>query len=148
MSKFTHFDKTGRAKMVDVSEKEVSYRFAQASGSIRLNPKTIKLISGNKLTKGDCLNVAKTAGIMSAKKTGELIPLCHPLGIDWADIEFKLHKDRIEIISRVKTTSRTGVEMEALTAVSIAALTIYDMCKAVDKTMLISDIKLDKKTKL
>ncbi|MBI3991328.1 MAG: cyclic pyranopterin monophosphate synthase MoaC [Candidatus Omnitrophica bacterium] len=147
MPGFTHFDKSGRARMVDVSKKEVSCRFAQASGSIRLNPRTIELIKENKLTKGDCLNTAKVAGIMSAKRVGDLIPLCHPLGIDWVDIEFKIHKDSIDIISKVKTTSRTGVEMEALTAVSVAALTIYDMCKAVDKSMLISDIKLDKKIK-
>ncbi|PKM79238.1 MAG: cyclic pyranopterin monophosphate synthase MoaC [Firmicutes bacterium HGW-Firmicutes-13] len=145
--KFTHFNKEGRAKMVDVTEKDDTVREAVACGKVVLNPHTLKLIKEHGLKKGDVLGVAQTAGIMAAKKTGWLIPMCHPLFLTGVDISFNLLDEGIiEIKSRVKTTGKTGVEMEALTAVSAAALTIYDMCKAVDKEMEIQDIYLLEKT--
>ena len=154
MKKLTHIDKKGRPKMVDVGSKPLTERMAVAMGSVYMKKETFKLIKAGKLSKGDVLNVAKLAGIMAAKKTSEIIPLCHPLNITSVDIDFKLvgdstlrdeKKSRIDIESRVKITGQTGVEMEALTAVSAAALTIYDMCKAVDKEMVISDIMLMEK---
>jgi cyclic pyranopterin phosphate synthase len=145
--RFTHLNRKGKAKMVDVSQKGVIRREAIARGEILLNPGTIRLIKDKNIPKGDVFTAAKIAGIMAAKKVGELIPLCHPLSIDWLDLDFKLEKDRVRIISRVKIEARTGVEMEALTAVAVAGLTIYDMCKAVDKRMVISNIKLEKKIK-
>lgn len=147
MKKLTHFDRDGRARMVDVTGKIISRRQARATGLVYLLPGTIKLIKENKLTKGDCLNTARLAGIMAAKQVAALIPLCHPLGLEYAEVTFELKKDNIYIQARVKTRARTGVEMEALTAVAVAGLTIYDMCKAVDKTMVISEIKLLEKTK-
>lgn len=148
MKKFSHLDKKGKAKMVDVSHKPIVKREAVASGFIKLKPATISLIKKNAIQKGDCLAAAKIAGIMAAKKVGELIPLCHPLALDYIDLTFELKKNGIKITSTAKIQAKTGVEMEALTAVSIAALTIYDMCKAVDKMMEIADIKLVKKIKL
>lgn len=147
MNKLTHLDKHGRPKMVDVSSKQPTERKAVAKCSVRMKKSTLKLIASDKGPKGDALNVAKLAGIMAAKKTGELIPLCHPLNITSAEIDFKLNKVKniIEIESCVKTTGQTGVEMEALTAAAVAALTIYDMCKAVDKDIIISDIMLVEK---
>ena len=154
MKKLTHIDEKGRPKMVDVGSKPLTERMAVARGSVYMKKETFKLIKAGKLSKGDVLNVAKLAGIMAAKKTAEIIPLCHPLNITSVDIDFKLvgdstlrdeKKSRIDIESRVKITGQTGVEMEALTAVSAAALTIYDMCKAVDKGMVISDIMLMEK---
>ena len=147
VKKLTHIDKKGRPKMVDVGSKPLTERMAVAMGSVSMKKETFKLIKAGKLSKGDVLNVAKLAGIMAAKKTSEIIPLCHPLNITSVDIDFKLDekKSRIDIESRVKITGQTGVEMEALTAVSAAALTIYDMCKAVDKGMVISDIMLMEK---
>ena len=145
--KFTHLDRKGKAKMVDVSQKGIIRREAIARGEILLNPGTIRLIKDKSIPKGDVFTAAKIAGIMAAKKVGELIPLCHPLSIDWLDLDFKLEKDRVRIISRVKIEARTGVEMEALTAVAVAGLTIYDMCKAVDKKMVISNIRLVRKIK-
>ena len=135
--------------MVDVSAKPVVSREAVARGEIRLQRETIRLIQSNKIAKGNVLAAARLAGIMAAKKTGELIPLCHPLAISHCSVDFEIPKsaDRILITASAKIASQTGVEMEALTAVSIAALTIYDMCKAVDKTMAISEIKLVSKTK-
>ncbi len=135
--------------MVDVSAKPVVSREAVARGEIRLQRETVRLIQSNKITKGNVLAAARLAGIMAAKKTGELIPLCHPLAISHCSVDFKIPKsaDRILITASAKISSQTGVEMEALTAVAIAALTIYDMCKAVDKTMAISEIKLVSKTK-
>ena len=147
MKKLTHVNKEGRVRMVDVSKKKISTRCAVAEGRIYVAPETIKLIKDNRLTKGDCLNTARIAGIMAAKNTSSIIPLCHTLGLDYIDIEFKLNKDNIHIQAQARTKSRTGVEMEALTAVSAAGLAIYDMCKAVDKGMFISEIKLLKKTK-
>jgi cyclic pyranopterin phosphate synthase len=146
---FTHIDASGAASMVDVSSKEVHLREAIASGEIHLQPATISLINENKIAKGNVLSTAKLAGIMAAKRTGDLIPLCHPLPITHCDVgfEFPLSNDRIVITASAKISAQTGVEMEALTAVSIAALTIYDMCKAVDKSMSIQGIKLISKTK-
>lgn len=148
MGKLTHLDKHGRPKMVDVSAKPLTSREAVARGSVYMKKSTLNLIMKGKVAKGDVFNVAKIAGIMSAKNTDKLIPLCHPLNITSVDIDFKPDnkKNRIEIESRVKITGQTGVEMEALTAVSVAALTIYDMCKAVDKEMTISEIMLIEKS--
>ena len=147
MKKLTHIDKYGRPKMVDVGSKPLTKRMAIARGSVCMKKETFKLIESGRVSKGDVLNVARLAGIMAAKRTSEIIPLCHPLNITSVDIDFKLDekKSRIGIESRVKITGQTGVEMEALTAVSAAALTIYDMCKAVDKGMVISDIMLIEK---
>ncbi len=144
--KFTHFNKEGRAKMVDVTEKEDTVREAFAYGKVVTSPQTLELIKEHGVKKGDVLGVAQTAGIMAAKKTGYLIPMCHPLFLTGVDINFNLLDEGIiEINSRVKTTGKTGAEMEALTAVSAAALTIYDMCKAVDKGMEIREIYLVEK---
>jgi cyclic pyranopterin monophosphate synthase len=144
INKLSHIDKQGRAKMVDVSGKPVTKREAVACGSVSMKPSTLKLIMDQKVPKGDVLTLARIAGIMAAKKTGEMIPLCHPLNITSVDIDFTLDKEksRIDIETRVKTSGQTGVEMEALAAVSVAALTVYDMCKAVDKEMVISDVML------
>jgi cyclic pyranopterin phosphate synthase len=148
MNKLTHVDERGKAKMVDVSAKPVSEREAVARGEIRLKPATIGLIVSNQIAKGDVLNTARIAGIQAAKRTGELIPLCHPLSLAHVDIDLAVGKDRIMITGTAKIAAQTGVEMEALTAVAVAALTIYDMCKAVDKEMVIGEIKLVSKTKL
>jgi cyclic pyranopterin phosphate synthase len=149
MSELTHIDKAGEARMVDVSGKAVSVREAVASGEIRLRPETLDLIESHSVAKGNVLATARVAGILAAKKTGDLIPLCHPLPITHCDIDFNVPatRDRIVITSTARIAAQTGVEMEALTAVSIAALTIYDMCKAVDKEMQITDIRLLSKTK-
>ena len=148
MKKLTHTDRSGKARMVDVSDKTHSRREAVARGTVTMKNATLKLIQENSIAKGDVLMVARVAGIMAAKKTHEIIPLCHPLNISSVQIDFSLdqEKKRIIIESSVKITGQTGVEMEALTAVSAAALTIYDMCKAVDKEMVISDIMLIEKT--
>jgi cyclic pyranopterin phosphate synthase len=147
MKKLTHFDRQGRAKMVDVSEKPVTRREALAKGSVHMKHETLQLIQDRKVPKGDVLCVARIAGIMAAKRTPELIPMCHPLNITSVDIEFSPDnkKNKIDIEVRVRITGPTGVEMEALAAVSAAALTIYDMCKAVDREMVISEIMLMEK---
>jgi len=147
MKKLTHLDKQGRAQMVDVSEKQSTKRIAVAKGSVSMKPETLKLIQDKKVPKGDVLCVSRIAGIMAAKKTAELIPMCHPLNITSVDLDLRIDAEerKISIESTVKVTGQTGVEMEALTAVSVAALTIYDMCKAVDKDMVISDIILMEK---
>ena len=147
MPKFTHFDKRGNAQMVDVYKKSVKNRVAIARGSVLMKKGTLKLITDNKISKGDVLGVARVAGIMKAKKTPELIPMCHPLNLSSVTIEFGIDtkKSKIDIESRVKITGQTGVEMEALIAVSASALTIYDMCKSVDKEIIISDIMLVEK---
>ena len=145
MGKFSHVDEKGTVRMVDVTDKYESNRTARAEGQIGLLPDTIAAITDNALPKGNVLTTAKVTGIQAAKKTAELIPLCHQLNLSWVDLEFELSRDQITINSVVKTTEATGVEMEALTAVTTAALTIYDMCKAVDKTMTISDIHLVEK---
>ena len=147
MSEFTHLDKQGNVSMVDVSAKPVQQREAVARGEIRLLPDTIKKIQSNEIAKGNVLATARLAGIMAAKKTGELIPLCHPLGISHCEVNFEFASDQIAITATTRVAAQTGVEMEALTAVSVAALTIYDMCKAIDKTMRIEGIQLVSKTK-
>jgi cyclic pyranopterin phosphate synthase len=149
MARLTHLDRRGEASMVDVSSKPVVLREAVAQGHIRLRRETLHLIESNAIAKGNVLATARIAGIMAAKKTGELIPLCHPLPITHCEVQFEIPKeqDRIIIRGSAKIASQTGVEMEALIAVTIAALTIYDMCKAVDKTIRISDVKLISKTK-
>lgn len=148
MKKLSHLDAQGHARMVDVAEKEVTVREAVAAGTVRMNPKVLRLIVAGQIPKGDVIAVARVAGIMAAKKTPELIPLCHPLSISSVSVECTPDEDRgvIAIEARVKVEGKTGVEMEALTAVSVAALTIYDMCKAADKGMVISDICLQQKT--
>ena len=142
--KLTHTGKDGKANMVDVSDKELSIRTAEAYSEVRINDQVFKAIQENNLKKGDVLTVAKLAGIQAAKKTAELIPLCHNIFITKIDVELQLNeeKKRVEIRSFAKTKSKTGIEMEALTAASMAALTVYDMCKAIDKSMVISETKL------
>jgi len=142
----THFNDNGRARMVDVGDKNKTDRVAIARGYISMGAETISTIKNGGMKKGDVLSVAQVGGIMGAKKTWDLIPMCHNILIDGADIDFIIDEDRIWVEARVRTTGKTGIEMEALTAVSIACLTIYDMCKAIDKNMVIGDIKLIKKT--
>lgn len=144
MSGLTHFNDEGRAKMVDVTEKQQTLRTAIAGGSVYLNPETYALVVAGKMKKGDVLAVAQVAGIMAAKRTSGLIPMCHPIAITGVDISFTLDAkhSKIELYATVKCKGETGVEMEALTAVSVAALTIYDMCKAVQKDIEISNIRL------
>ena len=150
MKRLTHSDAEGDARMVDVSEKAVSKREAVARGEIRVSSETLALIEAQKVAKGNVFATARLAGIMAAKRTGDLIPLCHPLPIAHCEVDFEIppSRDRVVITATARITAQTGVEMEALTAVSVAALTIYDMCKAVDKTMSISDVRLLKKTKV
>ncbi|MBT3878732.1 MAG: cyclic pyranopterin monophosphate synthase MoaC [Candidatus Scalindua sp.] len=143
----THIDKDGASRMVDVSNKNITERIAVAHASVTMNTQTFSLIMDKQVAKGDVLEVARVAGIMAAKKTSELIPMCHPLNINSVNIDYTNNsKDTIEIMAEVKITAKTGVEMEALTAVSVCSLTIYDMCKSADKSMLISDIYLARKT--
>ena len=148
MAEFTHFNEQGRAKMVDVGEKPLSRRTAVAAGRVLVNRETFALIRSGGMKKGDVLTVAQIAGIMGAKKTPELIPMCHPVVMDGVDLALQLDEDRcsVEIRATVRCDGRTGVEMEALTAVSAAALTVYDMCKAVQKDITITDIRLISKT--
>ena len=148
MSEFTHFDDKGNAYMVDVSGKDVTHRTALAQGKIRMCKEAMDAVLGRKIKKGDVFTVAQVAGIMGTKRTAELIPMCHPLSLTNAAVTFDVDEDACEITVYCKavTDGRTGVEMEALTGVSIALLTIYDMCKAVDKRMLISDIHLTEKS--
>ena len=149
MKKFSHLDDAGEAAMVDVSTKLVQMREAVARGEIHVQRETLALIEQNQIAKGNVFATARIAGIMAAKKTGELIPLCHPLPITHCEVNFEIpaSRDLIIITASAKIAAQTGVEMEALTAVSVAALTIYDMCKAVDKTMRVTDIVLVSKTK-
>lgn len=142
MAELTHFDKDGAAHMVDVSDKPDTARVAVASGRISMEPDTLALIVQGRAKKGDVLGVARLAGIMAAKKTHDLIPLCHPLALSKVSVDLEPVENSIEITATVKTTGPTGVEMEALTAVNVAALTVYDMVKAVDRSMVISDIRL------
>lgn len=148
MPDFTHFNDQGRAKMVDVGEKPVSVRTAVAGGRVLVNRETFALIKSGGMKKGDVLTVAQVAGVMGAKRTPDLIPMCHTILIDGINLELHLDEDRysVEIEATVSCAGRTGVEMEALTAVSTAALTVYDMCKAVQKDMVIADIRLLSKT--
>lgn len=144
MSEFTHFDDSGAAHMVDVSEKPITSRVAVAKGFISMLPATLAMVAEGKAKKGDVLGVARLAGIMGAKKTHDLIPLCHPLALSKVAVELEINADKggVDITATVKNTGQTGVEMEALMAVSIAALTVYDMIKAVDKSMMISETRL------
>jgi cyclic pyranopterin monophosphate synthase len=147
MADLTHFDEHGASRMVDTSDKPETLREARASGLVRMAPATVSLIRDRKLAKGDVLEVARLAGIMAAKRTGELIPLCHPLPITAAAIDFEFDGDNlVRIEATVRIFGRTGVEMEALTAVSVAALTIYDMCKSADRGMTIERIRLEEKS--
>ena len=148
MSDFSHFNNSGRARMVDVSEKAETVRTAVAAGRVLVNAETFELIKTGSLKKGDVLGTAQIAGIMGAKRTPDIIPMCHPIMISGVDIAFELNEKElaVEITATVRCTGVTGVEMEALTAVSVAALTVYDMCKAVQKDMEITDIRLLKKT--
>src|SRR5438034_6529534 len=146
MSNLTHFDDSGASRMVDTSDKPETQRAARASGRVRLQPATLTLIRDRALAKGDVLEVARLAGIMAAKRTGELIPLCHPLPISSVQIDFTFPAaDLLQIEATVKVFGRTGVEMEALTAVSVAALTVYDMCKSVDRGMVIEQARLEER---
>ncbi len=144
----THFDAEGRARMVDVSDKEITSRVAIARGSVEMEAATLERIRLGAIKKGDVLAVARLAGIMAAKRTHELIPLCHPLALTAVEVDLRAAPERnaVDIEAMVKTTGRTGVEMEALTAVSVAALTVYDMCKAIDRAMRITDIRLAHKS--
>ena len=148
MKELTHTDNKGKANMVDTGAKDIQRRIARASGSILLEPATVKLLKDNQMKKGDVLAVAQIAGISGAKQTGTLIPLCHNIVLDKVSLNLSLTDASVIAVSEVSCTGRTGVEMEALTAVSIALLTIYDMCKAVDKSMVISDIRLTEKIKI
>jgi cyclic pyranopterin monophosphate synthase len=147
--KLTHVDESGHARMVDVGDKPESERTAVAEGEIRMSREAYDLVASQSVAKGDVLAVAEVAGVMGAKRTGELIPLCHPLGLDVARVEARLVPELpgVRVRATVKVTARTGVEMEALTAVSVALLTVYDMVKAVDRTMVIGDVKVVSKTK-
>ncbi|WP_025162774.1 cyclic pyranopterin monophosphate synthase MoaC [Paraclostridium bifermentans] len=142
---FTHFNEYGKAKMVDVSEKNETKRVAIAKGSIKMKPETIQMIKNNKMKKGDVLSVAQIGGITGAKKTWDIIPMCHNIFLTGSDIKFTVLENEIEVEATVSTVGKTGVEMEALTAVSTAMLTIYDMCKAADKDMVIGNIRVMKK---
>ncbi|MEW5952422.1 MAG: cyclic pyranopterin monophosphate synthase MoaC [Bacillota bacterium] len=146
-SGLSHFDAGGRARMVDISEKGETLREAVARGEIIMQPETLTLVASGGMTKGDVLGVARVAGIMAAKETGRLIPMAHPINLTGVNVNFRLRQpDTVEIEARVRTTGKTGVEMEALTAVSVAALTVYDMCKAVDKGMRVEKIRLVSKS--
>jgi len=147
MSKLTHLDEKGKANMVDVAHKPDQVRTALAEGFIRLQPETIALVRNNQMKKGDVLTIAEIAGIQGGKKTSELIPLCHPLLITKIDVKAVLTENGVRVQAFAKCTGKTGIEMEALTAVNIALLTVYDMCKAVDKTMDITGIRLLEKNK-
>jgi len=145
---FTHFDEQGKARMVDVSEKPETERLAVASGAVLMQAETLAMVEAGTAKKGDVLGVARLAGIMAAKRTSELIPLCHPLPLTSVEVDLICDRDRnaVLITAMARTTGRTGVEMEALTAVSVAALTVYDMCKAVDRGMELSEIRLEQKS--
>ncbi|SES22820.1 cyclic pyranopterin monophosphate synthase MoaC [Streptomyces qinglanensis] len=141
----THVDASGAARMVDVSEKDVTARSARATGRVLVAPRVVALLRGEGVPKGDALATARIAGIMGAKKTPELIPLCHPLAVSGVEVDLSVADDAVEIAARVRTTDRTGVEMEALTAVTVAALTVVDMVKAVDKSAVVTDVRVEEK---
>ena len=145
MKPFTHIDEHGRVAMVDTSAKEVSARRAIASARVLMSPETVAALRANRTAKGDPLETARIGGIMAAKRTAELIPLCHPLPLTHIDVQASLEEDGVTLTAEVSTKAQTGVEMEALTAVSVAALTIYDMCKALEKGMTITAIRLERK---
>ncbi len=140
--RLTHVDETGTARMVDVGDKEVTARTATAAGRVLVSPQVVLLLRGDGVPKGDALGVARVAGIMAAKRTPDLVPLCHPLAISGVTVDLEVADDAVEITAAVRTTDRTGVEMEALTAVSVAALTVVDMVKAVDKAATITDVRV------
>ncbi len=146
MTELSHIDDDGRVRMVDVSEKAVTDREAVAAGEIELAPATSRMIVQGSSSKGNVLETARIAGIMAAKRTSDLIPLCHPVAVTGVDIDFEIREDRVAVVAVVRVPDRTGVEMEALTAVSTSLLTIYDMCKAIDKEMQIGNIRLLRKT--
>ena len=146
MSSFSHIDESGAARMVDVSQKDVTARTASASGRVLVGPEVIALLRGGGVPKGDTLAVARLAGIMGAKKTPSLIPLCHPLALSSVTVDLSVADDAVEILATVSTTDRTGVEMEALTAVAVAGLTVVDMVKAVDKASVITDVRVETKS--
>jgi cyclic pyranopterin phosphate synthase len=145
MADLTHVDSSGAARMVDVSEKDVSHRSALARGRLVTTPEVVAALRENSLAKGDALATARIAGIMAAKRTPDLVPLCHPIGISGVKVDLQVTDEGVEIAARVKTADRTGVEMEALTAVSVAALTLVDMVKAVDPAAVITDIRVEEK---
>ncbi|HEX2181855.1 MAG TPA: cyclic pyranopterin monophosphate synthase MoaC [Rubrobacteraceae bacterium] len=147
MAEFSHLDSEGSARMVDVGEKAVVRRTATAAGRVRMSPETVDMLREKALPKGDALNTARIAGVMAAKRTPDLIPLCHGLNLTAVEVEFEVGEGEISIVATARASDRTGVEMEALAAVSVAALTVYDMCKAVDKGMEIGGIRLLEKTK-
>jgi cyclic pyranopterin monophosphate synthase len=146
MTDFTHLDASGAARMVDVSGKDVTAREATASGRVLVSPSVVELLRGEGVPKGDALAVARIAGIMGAKQTPVLVPLCHPLALSGVTVDLTVADDAVEIVATVRTTDRTGVEMEALTAVTVAALTVVDMVKAVDKAAVISDVRVEAKS--
>jgi len=143
---FSHLDEEGRIRMVDVGAKQITARTAEASGFVRMSPSTVAAIREHRTPKGDPLETARLAGIMAAKRTAELIPLCHSLALTHADVQVTLEDDGARITAMASTSAQTGVEMEALTAVSVAALTLYDMCKAIDRGMVIGEIRLERKS--
>jgi cyclic pyranopterin phosphate synthase len=145
-ARLTHVDESGAARMVDVSGKDVTARTATASGRVLVSPAVVALLRGEGVPKGDALGVARVAGIMGAKQTPSLIPLCHPLSVSGVTVDLVVADDSVDIVATVRTTDRTGVEMEALTAVSVAALTVVDMVKAVDKAAVITDVRVETKT--
>ncbi|SCK39379.1 cyclic pyranopterin monophosphate synthase subunit MoaC [Streptomyces sp. WMMB 714] len=142
----THIDEGGAARMVDVSAKDVTARTARAAGRVLVSPRVVELLRGEGMPKGDALATARIAGIMGAKRTPDLVPLCHPLAISGVEVDLSVADDAVEITAQVKTTDRTGVEMEALTAVTVAALTVIDMVKAVDKSAVIADVRVEEKS--
>ena len=142
----THVDETGAARMVDVGDKDVTARVAVASGRVLVSSEVVRLLRGDGVPKGDALGVARVAGIMAAKRTPDLVPLCHPLAISGVTVDLDVRDDSVAITATVRTTDRTGVEMEALTAVSVAALTVVDMVKAVDKAAVITDVRIESKS--
>ena len=144
--RLTHVDADGRTRMVDVGDKEVTDRRARACGVIRMRPETLRAVTENQIAKGNVLETARLAAIMAAKRTGDLIPLCHPLALDFVDVTFEMGTDRIAVEAETRVTARTGVEMEAMTAAIIALLTIYDMCKAMDRGMVIGEVALVEKS--
>jgi cyclic pyranopterin phosphate synthase len=144
--RLTHVDESGQARMVDVGGKDVTAREAVASGRVLVSAEVVRLLRGEGVPKGDALGVARVAGIMAAKRTPDLVPLCHPLAISGVVVDLEVEDDAVSIRARVRTTDRTGVEMEALTAVSVAALTVVDMVKAVDKAAVITDVRVESKT--
>ncbi|NEC11652.1 cyclic pyranopterin monophosphate synthase MoaC [Streptomyces sp. SID8014] len=144
--RLTHLDEAGAARMVDVSAKDVTARTARASGRVLVSPRVVELLRGEGVPKGDALATARLAGIMGAKRTPDLVPLCHPLAVSGVKVDLAVTEEAVEILATVKTTDRTGVEMEALTAVTVAALTVVDMVKAVDKGAVITDVRVEEKT--